>query len=136
MGGPPRMLAVGASSRPGGTTPGERRPGTIRGRAAYLLRERRPRPLGGPAGRGWAEADDDRGGAGGGGGGGGAVAALALMAGCSTGAPAPDQGGSSATTAAPLPAAVTLPPAPSGRPAAGLVGGVGAYTRGRVAARP
>ena len=54
-----------------------------------------------------------------------AVATLALMAGCSTGAPAPDQGGSSATTAAPLPAAVTLPPAPSGRPAAGLVGAVG-----------
>src|SRR4029453_18831193 len=54
------MLAVGAPSRPGGTTPGERRPGTIRGRAAYLLRERRPRPLGGPAGRVWAEADDDR----------------------------------------------------------------------------
>jgi hypothetical protein len=54
-----------------------------------------------------------------------AVATLALMAGCSTGAPAPDRGGSSATTAAPLPAAVTLPPAPSGRPAAGLVGAVG-----------
>ena len=54
-----------------------------------------------------------------------AVATLALMAGCSTGAPAPDQGGSSATTAAPLPAAVTLPPAPSGRPATGLVGAVG-----------
>ena len=54
-----------------------------------------------------------------------AVATLALMAGCSTGAPAPDRDGSGATTAAPLPAAVTLPPAPSGRPAAGLVGAVG-----------
>jgi hypothetical protein len=58
-----------------------------------------------------------------------AVATLAVMAGCSTGTPAPDrpasgQGGS-ATTAAPLPAEVTLPPAPSGRPAAGLVGSVG-----------
>ena len=45
-----------------------------------------------------------------------AVATLALMAGCSTGTPAPegpasDQAGG-ATTAAPLPAAVTLPPAP------------------------
>ena len=53
-----------------------------------------------------------------------AVATLAVMAGCSTGTPAPDRpaserGGGSATTAAPLPAAVTLPPAPSGRPAAG-----------------
>jgi hypothetical protein len=54
-----------------------------------------------------------------------AVATLAVMAGCSTGAPAPGRDGSSATTAAPLPAAVTLPPAPSGRPAAGLVGAVG-----------
>jgi len=54
-----------------------------------------------------------------------AVATLALMAGCSTGAPAPDRDGSGAPTAAPLPAAVTLPPAPSGRPAAGLVGAVG-----------
>jgi hypothetical protein len=58
------------------------------------------------------------------------VATLALMAGCSTGAPAPDraapgQGDGSATTAAPLPAAVTLPPAPSRRPATGLVGTVG-----------
>jgi hypothetical protein len=53
------------------------------------------------------------------------VATLALMAGCSTGAPAPDRGAGSATTAAPLPAQVTLPPAPSGRPAAGLVGAVG-----------
>ena len=45
-----------------------------------------------------------------------AVATLALMAGCSTGTPAPDRPasgrGGSATTAAPLPAAVTLPPAP------------------------
>ena len=54
-----------------------------------------------------------------------AVATLAVMAGCSTGTPAPAGGGGSATTAAPLPAAVTLPPAPSGRPAAGLVGSVG-----------
>ena len=58
-----------------------------------------------------------------------AVATLVVMAGCSTGAPAPDrplsEGGGSATTAAPLPAGVTLPPAPSGRPAAGLVGSVG-----------
>jgi hypothetical protein len=58
-----------------------------------------------------------------------AVATLVVMAGCSTGAPAPDRPASepdgSATTAAPLPAAVTLPPAPSGRPAAGLVGSVG-----------
>ena len=57
-----------------------------------------------------------------------AVATLALMAGCSTGTPAPGRGGSSVTTAAPLPAAVTLPPAPSGRPAAGLVGAVGSGT--------
>jgi len=55
-----------------------------------------------------------------------AVATLVLMAGCSTGTPAPEEeGAGSATTAAPLPAAVTLPPAPSGRPAAGLVGTVG-----------
>ena len=58
-----------------------------------------------------------------------AVATLVVMAGCSTGAPAPDRRASerdgSATTAAPLPTAVTLPPAPSGRPAAGLVGSVG-----------
>jgi hypothetical protein len=56
-----------------------------------------------------------------------AVATLAVMAGCSTGTPAPDRpaSGGSATTAAPLPAEVTLPPAPSGRPAAGLVGTVG-----------
>jgi hypothetical protein len=58
-----------------------------------------------------------------------AVATLAVMGGCSTGTPAPDQvapeRGGSATTAAPLPAAVTLPPAPSGRPAPGLVGTVG-----------
>lgn len=58
------------------------------------------------------------------------VATLAVMAGCSTGTPAPDRpgsarGGGSATTAAPLPAEVTLPPAPSGRPAAGLIGAVG-----------
>jgi ABC-type glycerol-3-phosphate transport system substrate-binding protein len=58
------------------------------------------------------------------------VATLVVMAGCSTGTPAPDraapgQGSGSATTAAPLPAAVTLPPAPSGRPATGLVGTVG-----------
>jgi hypothetical protein len=57
-----------------------------------------------------------------------AAATLALMAGCATGTPAPDRTGRSATTAAPAtPAAapVTLPPAPSGRPAAGLVGTVG-----------
>jgi hypothetical protein len=58
-----------------------------------------------------------------------AVATLVVMAGCSTGAPAPDRPASGrdagGTTAAPLPAAVTLPPAPSGRPAAGLVGSVG-----------
>jgi hypothetical protein len=56
------------------------------------------------------------------------VATLAVMAGCSIGPPAgrPAAGRSgSATTAAPLPAEVTLPPAPSGRPAAGLVGAVG-----------
>jgi len=56
------------------------------------------------------------------------AATLALMAGCATGTPAPDRTGRSATTsapAAPAAAPVTLPPAPSGRPAAGLVGTVG-----------
>src|SRR4029453_4373084 len=112
------MLAVGASSRPGGTTPGERRPGTIRGRAAYLLRERRPRPLGGPAGRSGRRLKRTGRGRGAWRLAGVAVATLALMAGCSTGTPAPGRGGNSATTAAPLPAAVTPPPGPARRPAA------------------
>ena len=68
-----------------------------------------------------------------------AVATLAVMAGCSTGTPAPDraapEGAGSATTAAPLPAAVTLPPAPSGRPAAGLIGSVGSDPGSSVLAR-
>ena len=68
-----------------------------------------------------------------------AVATLVVMAGCSTGTPAPDraapEGGGSATTAAPLPAAVTLPPAPSGRSANGLVGTVGSEPGSSVLAR-
>jgi hypothetical protein len=57
-----------------------------------------------------------------------AAATLALMAGCAVGTPAPDRAGPTATTGAaatPAAAPVTLPPAPSGRPAAGLVGAVG-----------
>jgi hypothetical protein len=53
-----------------------------------------------------------------------AVSTLVVMAACSTGTPTPGGGGGGPTTAAPLPAAVTLPPAPSGRPAAGLIGAV------------
>jgi hypothetical protein len=68
-----------------------------------------------------------------------AVATLAVMAGCSTGTPGPDRaaspGAGSATTAAPLPAGVTLPPAPSGRPAAGLIGSVGSEPGSGVLAR-
>jgi hypothetical protein len=57
-----------------------------------------------------------------------ATATLLLMAGCTAGTPGPGEGGGSATTAAPsrpAPAPVTLPPAPSGRPAVGLLGVVG-----------
>jgi hypothetical protein len=67
-----------------------------------------------------------------------AAATLALMAGCAVGAPAPERAGRTATTGAaatPAPAPVTLPPAPSGRPAAGLVGAVGSEPGGISLAR-
>lgn len=57
-----------------------------------------------------------------------ATVTVLLMAACTAGAPGPEEAGRSPTTLAPsTPSAapVTLPPAPSGRPAAGLLGVVG-----------